>query len=378
MQFRPLIAKVKLEDNLRYWVALNIVLSEKLKAAKEILRRFPDIRDLFAASAGDLEGSGINEEAAAALLSPEILLRAEKDIEKIGRKKYTVLTFEDRRYPPYLRETFDPPCVLYCAGNVDVLEELSVSIVGARKPSPYGRAVAEKLAFDLASRGMVIVSGLARGIDSVAHWGALQGGKTVAVMGSGLDVIYPRENRGLFEKIREKGAVITEFPLKSPPLGYHFPMRNRIISGLALAVVVIEATKRSGSLITARLALEQNREVMAVPGNTTSELSRGTNWLVKTGAKLVERWEDVAEEFPSPLKDRLLAQAEPKAAKPLPPVNPNEEKVLAVLKADELTPVDELVEKTEFSVSEILSLSLQLELKGYITQSPGKYFQRKI
>jgi DNA processing protein len=197
-------------------------------------------------------------------------------------------------------------------------------------------------------------------------------------MGSGLDVIYPRENRKLFEKIVETGAVITEFPLKSPPLGYHFPLRNRIISGLSLAVLVIEATKRSGSLITARLALEQNREVMAVPGNTTSELSRGTNWLVKIGAKLVENWEDVAEELPPPLKYQLLAMKEEKTAKALPSVNPKEEKVLALLKTDEFTPVDELVEKTEFSVSEILSLSLQLELKGYISQSPGKNFQRKI
>jgi DNA processing protein len=259
-----------------------------------------------------------------------------------------------------------------------VLGVLAVSIVGARKPTPYGRAVAEKLAFDLASRGMVIVSGLARGIDSVAHWGALRGGRTVAVMGSGLDVVYPKENRRLFEEILETGAVITEFPLGSSPLGYHFPMRNRIISGLSLAVVVIEATKRSGSLITARLALEQNREVMAVPGNTTSELSRGTNWLVKTGAKLVERWEDVAEELPSPAKDQLLAQAGEKTAQALPSVNADEQKVLALLKTDELTPVDELVEQTEFSVSEILSLSLQLELKGYISQYSGKNFQRKI
>ncbi len=369
--------KDKLDDNLKYWVALNIVLSEDLKAVKKILSRFPDIRDLFGASATDLGVLGIDEKTAVRLRSSKTLHQAEKDIEKLKKKKYTILTFADRNYPSYLRETFDPPCVLYCAGKVDALGEFSASIVGARKPTPYGRAVAENLAFDLASRGMVIVSGLARGIDSVAHWGALRGGKTVAVMGSGLDVIYPRENRRLFEKITEKGAVITEFPFKSPPLGYHFPMRNRIISGLSLAVVVIEATKRSGSLITARLALEQNREVMAVPGNTTSELSRGTNWLVKTGAKLVESWEDVAEELPPPIREQLLAQRE-KKAKNLPSVNPNEERVLALLKTDELTPVDELVEKTEFSVSEILSLSLQLELKGYISQSPGKYFQRKI
>jgi DNA processing protein len=373
-----LTVKAKLEDNLKYWVALNIVLGKKLKELQKLLIRFPSIRDLFSVSSGDLETLGVDGETAARLLSRGTMERAEKDIEKLQRKKYTILTLEDRNYPSYLRETFDPPCVLYCAGRIDVLEALSISIVGARKPTPYGRAVAEKLAFDLASRGLVIVSGLARGIDSVAHWGALRSGETVAVMGSGLDVVYPRENRRLFEKILETGVVITEFPLRTSPLGYHFPMRNRIISGLSLAVVVVEATKRSGSLITARLALEQNREVMAVPGNTTSELSRGTNWLVKTGAKLVERWEDVAEELPSPLKDRLLAQSGAEETLALPSVNADEQKVLALLKTDELTPVDELVERTEFSVSEILFLSLQLELKGYISQYSGKNFQRKI
>lgn len=370
--------KAKLEDNLKYWVALNIVLGEKLKEIKQILARFPNIQDLFRVSTADLAVLGLNEELAARLISSGTLERAEKDIEKLHRKKYTIITLEDRNYPKYLRETFDPPCVLYCAGRSDVLDALSVSIVGARKPTPYGRAVAEKLAFDLASRGMVIVSGLARGIDSMAHWGALRSGRTVAVMGSGLDVIYPKENRKLFEKIKESGVVITEFPLGASPLGFHFPMRNRIISGLSLAVVVVEATKSSGSLITARLALEQNREVMAVPGNTTSELSRGTNWLVKTGAKLVEKWEDVAEELPSPIRDQLLAQAGENTRQPLPSVNPDEQKVLALLKADELTTVDELVEQTEFSVAEILSLSLQLELKGYISQYSGKNFQRKI
>ncbi len=378
MRSPPLIVKAKLEDNLKYWVALNLVLGEKLKETKRVLSRFPNIRDLFGVSAADLEALGLEDERAARLISPETLEQAEKNIEKLRRKKYTILTLEDRNYPSYLRETFDPPCVLYCAGRIDALGKLSVSIVGARKPTPYGRAVAEKLAFDLASRGMVIVSGLARGIDSVAHWGALRGGQTVAVMGSGLDVVYPRENRKLFEKILETGVVMTEFPLGSNPLGYHFPMRNRIISGLSLAVVVVEATKHSGSLITARLALEQNREVMAVPGNTTSELSRGTNWLVKTGAKLVERWEDVAEELPSPLKDELLAQVGENTAQTLPSLNADEQKVLLLLKTEELTPVDELVERTEFSVSEILSLTLQLELKGYIRQYSGKNFQRNI
>jgi DNA processing protein len=197
------------------------------------------------------------------------------------------------------------------------------------------------------------------------------------VLGSGLETIYPRETRGLFNKIIEQGAVVSEFPPESPPLGFHFPIRNRIISGLSLALIVVEATKRSGSLISARLALEQNREVMAVPGNITSELSQGTNWLIQTGAKLVENWEDVAEELPSPLQEKLLSQKEEDREAPA-SISPQEKKVFEILKPDSLTHVDELVEEIEYSVSETLSFLLSLELKGLIFQRPGKYFQRRL
>jgi DNA processing protein len=198
----------------------------------------------------------------------------------------------------------------------------------------------------------------------------------VAVLGSGLENIYPRENKLLSKKITERGAVISEFPLDTPPLGFHFPIRNRIISGLSMALVVVEAARRSGSLISARLALEQNREVMAVPGNMTSEFSQGTNWLIKTGAKLVESWEDVVEELPSPLKESLLSQKKEK--KRMPSLKPMEKKVYDYLKQDSFVHIDELVEKTEFSVSELLAILLSLELKELISQSPGKYFQRRI
>lgn len=368
---------MKLEDNRIYWVALNLVLAEDLRTVRKVVDHFPTVRDIFEASRRELVFLGIDEEKARALTSPRLLHQAGRAIERLERKGYSLLTFEDRNYPEYLRETFDPPSVLYCAGRVEALKGPAVSIVGARKPSAYGRAVAERLARDLASRGLVIVSGLARGVDSIAHWGALEGGKTVAVLGSGLENMYPRENRPLFDKIIEEGAVVSEFPAKSPPLGFHFPIRNRIISGLSLALVVVEATKKSGSLISARLALEQNREVMAVPGNITSELSRGTNWLIKTGAKLVETWEDVAEELSSPLREQLLCQKEEERAA-LPSMNPHEQKVFGFLQPDSLTHVDQLVEETDYSVSEILSFLLSLELKGLILQRPGKYFQRRL
>lgn len=366
-----------MEDKRKYWVALNLVLSEKLKLAKKVVDRFPLLAEAFQAPKRELFDLGLKEEEVEKISSSRILDQAAREIERLEKKKYSLLTLDDKGYPDALREIFDPPFVLYCAGRVEVLNEPGVSIVGAREHSPYGKAVAEKLAFDLASRGIVIMSGLARGIDSIAHWGALQGGKTIAVLGSGLENIYPRENRSLFQKIMEKGAVISEFPLDSPPLGSHFPVRNRIISGLCLALVVVEASRKSGSLITAHLALEQNREVMAVPGNVTSELSQGTNWLIKSGAKPVSSWEDVAEELPSPLKERLLSQKEELKVEPQ-ELSAEEKKIFECLQADTLTHIDELVEKTEFSVSELLTLLLHLELKSLILQSPGKYFQRRI
>ncbi len=368
---------MNLEENRKYWVALNLVLSEHLKAARKIIDHFPALEEAFQASAGDLIALGLEEEKAKALTSPKILDEAQKEIERLEKRKYSILTLVDAEYPASLREIFDPPLVLYCAGQVEALQGPAVSIVGARQPSPYGRAVAERLARDLAGRGLTIVSGLARGIDSIAHWGALEGGKTVAVLGSGLDDIYPRENRSLSRKIAEQGAIISEFPLGSSPVGFHFPIRNRIISGLSLAAVVVEATMRSGSLITASLALEQNREVMAVPGNITSPLSQGTNWLIKAGAKPVERWEDVAEELHSPLREELLARTEKKGEKP-PAMSSEEQRIYGLLQPDSLAHIDELVEETEFSVSEALSVLLSLELKGLIDQRPGKYFQRKL
>lgn len=366
-----------MDDHRKYWIALNLVLAANIRAAKKIVDNFPQILDAFKAPRKDLIALGLAEEEARDLTSSKILDQAQREIEKLKQKKFSILTQEDKEYPDYLREIFDPPFVLYCAGKVEALKGPAVAIVGARKPSPYGRAVAERIAQDLASRGIVVVSGLARGVDSIAHWGAIRGGKTVAVLGSGLENIYPRDNRKLFEKITEIGAVVTEFPRNTPPLGFHFPIRNRIIAGLSLALVVVEATQRSGSLISARLALEQNREVMAVPGNITSELSQGTNWLIKSGAKPVENWEDVAEELPSPLKEQLLSQKSREKEKP-PSMSPSEKKIFELLSPDSLIHIDELVEQSNLSVSEVLSLLLRLEINELILQSPGKYFQRKL
>ncbi len=364
-------------DRQTLWVALNLILSDCLRSAQKVVACFPSLEEVFLASAHDLQSLGVEDEKARDLTSPSLFDRAAETRSWLDRKGYFLLTIDDLGYPDSLKEIFDPPFVLYGAGRPEILREPSIAVVGARRPTPYGRAVAEKLAGDLAANGLVVVSGLARGVDSIAHWGALEEGRTVAVLGSGLDDVYPPENKGLFRKIAERGAVITEFPPRMPPFGFHFPLRNRIISGLSLATLVVEATRQSGSLITAHLALEQNREVMAVPGNLTSDLSRGANWLIKSGAKLVETWEDVVEELPLPLRERLLApRAEEKRKMPV--MSPQEKKVFNLLRADTLTHIDELVEAADTSVSEMLGLLLGLELKGLVRQAPGKHFQRSL
>lgn len=367
-----------MEANLKYRVGLNLLFGEKLHILKKINRVFPQAADVFNARFEDLTDLGVEADTARELLSPRLRARAEAQIARHDKLGYKILTIEHEDYPNYLREIYDPPDVLYYAGDKGVLAHPAVAVVGARKPTAYGRAVAERLAEDLASRGIVVVSGLARGIDALAHWGALKGGKTVAVLGSGLDVVYPDEHKKLFDRIVDQGgAVLTEYPLKTQPLAFHFPLRNRIVSGLSLAVVVIEAARRSGSLISARLALEQDREVMAVPGNITSRLSWGTNWLIKTGAKPVTDWQDVAEELPPDVRAGLLSSKTTTAAGKV-DLPASEKLVYELLSPDSLTHIDEIVEKLGLSVSEGLTLLLSLELKELITQCPGKYFQRKL
>jgi len=366
------------DDRTLFWLAFHLAFFSCPAAGRRALRRFRSVRDVFLSQAPDLEGLGLPDDAARAVVTRSALGDAERELEIIRGKAYTLLTFEDFGYPRYLREIYDPPLVLYCAGRAEVLEDPGVAIVGSRRPTPYGRVLAEKLAGDLASRGCAIVSGLAVGIDACAHWGAVRKGRTIAVLGSGLDVCYPRVNRGLAEKIMERGVVLTEFRIGTPPLQQNFPVRNRIISGLAMGLVVVEAAERSGSLISAGFALDQGREVMAVPGNVTSELSRGTNGLVKAGAKLVETWEDVAAELPSPWREKLLAQREEKAENNRNSLSEDESRLMKELPMDAAVHVDELAERTDFPVSGLLALLLGLELRGLVVQHPGKLFQRSI
>jgi len=365
------------EEDIVFSIAVNNVLSKYLEPTQKVIDTYSPIKDVFSAKKQDLLALGLDRKTAENLLTTKSLDQAKKEFDWLKKKGYTPLSFWDRRYPDLLRETFDPPLVLYCAGEIECLENPSVSLVGARRPTPYGRAVAENLANELASKGLVIISGMARGIDSIAHWGALSGGRTIAVLGSGLNNIYPAENRALFDKITETGMVMTEYSKDTPPLGRHFPMRNRIISGLSLATVVLEATLKSGSLITAKLALDQNREVMAVPGNITSSLSQGSNWLIQNGAKPVTSWEDVIEGLPDPYKTQLLMKKQIRKRNK-PPLSPQEKTIYSLLKTDSLIHIDELVTASSLSVPETLSALLKLELESRIYQSPGKFYQRKL
>jgi DNA processing protein len=358
------------------WLAFNLALAEWPGLARATLDRYKSPAEALAAPLPELRALGFDEDLAGRLRAPDLRERAQKEFDRLQKNDYSLLTFADVEYPLSLKDVFDPPYVLYCMGRTEALQGPAVAIVGTRRPSPYGRSAAERLAEDLASRGLTVVSGLARGIDAAAHEGALRGGRTVAVLGSGLRNIYPPENRRLAARIAEGGAVVTEFPPDAEPVGFHFPLRNRVISGLALGVVVVEAAGQSGSLITAGLALEQNREVLAVPGPVTSALSRGAHGLIKQGAALVESWEDVAAALPSPVREAVLAER-PGETRPLPMLSDEEAAVLGRLRPDEAVTVDDLTERSDRPVSELLGLLMGLEIKGLVRVVPGQRYMRR-
>jgi DNA processing protein len=264
-----------------------------------------------------------------------------------------------------------------------------VGVIGSRKCSTYGENAARMLARDLAENGICVVSGLARGIDTAAHRGAIRGaGKTIAVLGTGIDNVYPKENKKLVEEILGSGgAVVSQFPLNTPPLKDNFPYRNRIISGLSYGVLLVEASERSGSLITARLAMEQNREVLAVPGNITSRNSFGTNYLIKSGAKLIQQWQDVVTELPAEISARILPpkldekkDAHKTKQPELAPasLNENERRIWSLLSADEPKHIDVLLDESALSFGDLNSSLVKLDLKDLIRTLPGNFYARKI
>jgi DNA processing protein len=373
-------------DSLQDWIALSFVAGIGRRTAALLIDRLGSPSRCFEASQRELSLSGLKNECIEALKSPEPQRLAASEIVELEKLGAECIPLSDVRYPALLRETYDPPIVLYCLGDLaKAMQKPAVAIVGSRRCSSYGQNAAGMLARDLAQNGVTIVSGLARGIDSAAHRGALEGGgMTVAVMGTGLDTVYPKENQKLAEQIKGQGALITEFPLTTPPLSQNFPFRNRVISGAVLGVMVVEGAERSGSLITARMAYEQGREVFAVPGNITSSKSFGPNYLIKDGAKLVQTWQDVVEEFPLDLKARILAvdkkEHEPGEQPEMEELvlSEAERKVLGLLKPDEAVHIDQLIGASQLSSPELMGALLRLEMLDRIRQLPGKCFIKRL
>ena len=370
------------------WLALGLTPGLGARLAGKLLREFGSPEAVFAASLTSLEGCRISAEAAQSIRSQQPLRLAEKELARVRELGCKLLTWDDPAYPQRLRGIYDPPPVLYLRGNAELLGRHSISIVGSRKPSPYGVQMAEKLGRELGARGLVIVSGMARGIDASAHRGALDAqkqsgrGTTVGVLGTGIDVVYPKENRKIHEEVAQQGCLISEFPMGSFAAPQNFPVRNRIIAGMALGVVVVEGAQYSGSLITARLAMEFGREVFGVPGNVTHAGSFGPNQLIKQGAKLVTGWEDVVEELPTDVRAELFpaesVSSEERATLLEGMFSPEEKTLYGLLSADKARHVDELVELSGLSSSEVLASLFELEMRGAIRQMPGKHFVKSL
>jgi DNA processing protein len=377
---------------IRDWVALNMTLGIGPRAAAKLLERFGSAEAVYGATRAELEQLRLLPEAVDSIIARELQDKAEAEIENVKKLGADLLILDDGVYPSLLREIYDPPITLYLKGAWDqCLDQPCVAIVGSRRCSTYGQNAALMLARDLAQRGVTVVSGFARGIDAAAHRGALEGGgRTVAVLGTGIDQFYPRDHKKLADEILERGgAVVTQFPLSTPPVSENFPYRNRIISGLSLGVVVVEAAENSGSLITARLAIEQNREVFAVPGNITSRNSFGTNYLIKgAGAKLVQQWQDIAAELPPQIAAKLLPPpfGEKKKEKSLADqlalvpesLSGAEHAVLKLLSADNPAHIDALLDTTKLSISDLTAALLALEMRELVRALPGRCFVRKI
>ncbi len=371
------------------WIALNLVRGIGPRTANQLLSRFGSPAGVFAASRLALQKEGLKPETIQELKDSAILEKANAEIERLEKLNAQVITLEDDEYPDLLREIHDPPIALYVRGDLQkAMERPALAVVGSRRCSTYGVNVAESLSRELATHGLMIVSGLARGIDAGAHRGALEaGGKTIAVVGTGLETTYPKEHKKLEEQIIANGAVVSEFPLGTPPLPQNFPYRNRILSGLCFGVLIVEASEHSGSLITARLAYEQGREVFAVPGNITSQTSFGPNFLIKDGAKLVQIWRDVVDELPREAKEKLFGIERPVAlnanstAQPIfeaVALSDDERKILEILSADVPAHIDQLLISSEMNSSELMNALLGLEMKDRIRQLPGKSFIKRM
>jgi len=368
---------------MKYWLALNAISGLGPQRARELLRRFGNPEAILNASERSLrEVPGVGETLARKIVTWKEEINIEKELELIEKRNIRVLTIEDSGYPIPLSKIFAPPLILYVKGELLPKDTAAVAIVGSRRPSIYGKMTAEKLGRELGARGLTIISGMARGIDSAAHKGALSsGGRTIAVFGNGLGIIYPPENKALADEIAMSGAVISEFPMLTTPERGNFPRRNRIISGLSLGVVVVEAARRSGALITADCALEQGKEVFAIPGRVDSPISWGTNNLIQQGAKIVTTSDSIVEEL-EPLLRNLqqieggIRELKESASEKLTPALGGDEKRLYELLSD-AKDIDTIIAESGFPASKVSSTLITLQIKKLIEEFPGKVFVRR-
>jgi len=374
------------EDRLA-WLALALSPGLGPKRILDAMRELDAPGQVFALALTALEGLRFPAAAAQFIFDGKARQAAEAEWARVAAQGATIVSFGCREYPERLKEIYDPPPVLWVRGDVKLLSRAAIAVVGTRHPSPYGSGIAEMLSRDLAARRLLIVSGMARGIDSCAHRGALAARMpTVAVWGTGIDVVYPKENKKLAEEILATGgAIVSEVPMGTFPAPQNFPRRNRILSGLSVAVLVVEASENSGTRVKARCAAEQNRDLYAVPGNVTSKNSWTPNTLIKQGAKLTATWEDVWEDLPSQVRQELetLGPAESKSETsasllPDPALRPQEAMVLEVLRTDESLQIDEILERleTQLTSSEVFTAIFELEMAGRIRALPGKNYVR--
>jgi DNA processing protein len=378
------------QEEILHWLALRMVPGLGTVNTNRLLTYFKSPQSIFRATTSELEGAAISAAQARNISSGCSFDDAVDQQQKMLNFGAQLITFHDARYPQLLREIFDPPILLFAKGDPQLLSTHSIGVVGTRRPTPYGMAAAERLSADLSRAGLTITSGLAQGIDTAAHQAALkQNGLTIAVLGSGVDVLYPASNRKLYSDLQQKGLIVSEFPMGAPAFPQNFPIRNRIVSGLSVGVLIVEGAQHSGSAITAKLAMDQGREVFAVPGNITSRMSWGPNLLIKDGgAKLVQEWTDVTNELPAPVRRDLVKNAQQRALDEC--VDPAQEpgqiteeeplkalgrKLLNKLQVDTPQQLESIIESFEgVSSSELISALFDLEMSGLVRQLPGKQF----
>lgn len=362
-------------DDLLAWIRLTKT-GASARRLNQLLDHFGSPEAFFDASPRAVSEAARCPIAVAEKLLDPAYAPSPRDLRLMEQLQVRLIRRCDPEYPELLREIADPPVALYCRGELTAVDRKAVAIVGSRQASDYGKRTAERLAKDLVAAGFTVVSGLARGIDTAAHWGAVRaGGRTLACLGCGVDVAYPYENRSLANSIAASGAVLSEYPMNAPPDAWHFPSRNRIVSGVSLGVIVVEAPPGSGSLITATCAVDQNREVFAVPGNVDNRLNRGAHALIRDGAKLVETVEDILEELhfgASPAQPRLDLELAPAAPPELTPA----ETALHALLGPEPKPIDDLILESSLAAAHVNATLLILELKGVARRLPGNAYVR--